>query len=446
MAVDIIKTLNSKQSEMFPKTCIYIIVIWVPIQYWLTKDLQLLPIYFVWIDEFLLVVLTALWLYRVLLYKEEFVKNPINMPILWFLIIGIISGIINQVDPIQTVLGIRGVFQYAMIFYAIINLKLEEDFLKKLVFISLAIAIGQFFISIYQAQAAGWHVFGSKGLDLIYGTMSKGGANGLGYFTLMNIFNVMGLILYKKGSKLHYYAFLFLLYVPLLLSSARMAYFILIVFFVILMISNIIPLKKYIHFLLPIAVLILGLIFFVNKGGGPTKQAYFSFKQMFQMEMDMQRVGRLGFYPVAYDVLTDTKLGPLIGRGPGNFSSYTGYRYKSPLLFDLFGTTLKEGRTYHSQIIATTVEFGFLGIIVFFFIIYRFYKIRNLVYNSTQSMFWKGIAVGFSGLLLIFVIPTIIANIWEVQYIALYFWLYGGILYKIYILERKRLPDENLVS
>ncbi len=30
--------------------------------------------------------------------------------------------------------------------------------------------------------------------------------------------------------------------------------------------------------------------------------------------------------------------------------------------------------------------------------------------------------------------------------LRLYFWLYGGILYKIYILERKRLPDENLVS
>lgn len=28
----------------------------------------------------------------------------------------------------------------------------------------------------------------------------------------------------------------------------------------------------------------------------------------------------------------------------------------------------------------------------------------------------------------------------------LYFWLYGVIFYKIYTLERKRLPDENLIS
>ncbi len=43
-------------------------------------------------------------------------------------------------------------------------------------------------------------------------------------------------------------------------------------------------------------------------------------------------------------------------------------------------------------------------------------------------------------------IPTIIVNVWEIQYIAFYVWLFSGVLYKVYIIERKGALDEGLVS
>ncbi len=432
-----------------PKLNICAITVWIPIQYWITKVLEVVPVYFVWIDEFLLVVLTFTWLSRKLLNGEGFVKSPVDMPILLFVTIGILSAAINYVNPIQASLGIRGLLQYALIYYAILNLELNESFLRKLFFISLSIAVGQFFVVVYQANIYGWHVFGRGAFDLITGTMGPHGANGLGYFTLMYIFLLLGIMLHKKGTKLLFFVLFFLLFVPLILSSTRGAYLIMVLFLMPLSIKYIIkPSRKLLYFLLPVVLLTLGIVYYINRSEHKeaTKRCYFSIEQELRLEMDVQVVGRLGFYPIAYYILTDTKLGPVIGRGPGTFSSFTGTHFKAPLFYDLYGTTLKEDKSYPSQLIATTVEFGFLGIIVFFFIIYRFYKIRELVYNTTKSMFWKGIAFGFLGLLFIFILPTIIANVWEVQYIAFYVWLYSGVLYKVYTMERKGAFDEGPVS
>lgn len=81
-------------------------------------------------------------------------KNPIHVPVVIFLLYSVLLIFINSSPLVESLLGLRVLFRYVILFYVIINIDFEYAFIKKLINVLLVITFLQCIIAIYH------HYFG----------------------------------------------------------------------------------------------------------------------------------------------------------------------------------------------------------------------------------------------------------------------------------------------
>jgi hypothetical protein len=149
-------------------------------------------------------------------------------------------------------------------------------------------------------------------------------------------------------------------------------------------------------------------------------------------------MSRLGDIQFAAELVRRSPTALLLGYGPGEASPsffgdlagrlYGDYEY----LGSVFGKT---------QISRGWLEWGLVGMFLYMFCILRIYRInQRLLDRSGVEPFWKGIALGFRGIVLVFLASTIYWYIWQTDAIAYVFWMLAA---TIYILYRSGVPKET---
>lgn len=413
-----------------PLAAILLILFWVPIQYMPTKAAQILPQSAVWFDEVMVVGLALASFMRLVFMRTKFVPTPVDLSLLGFILIGAISTVLNGVSPIIAIMGLRGMLQFPLLYYAILNFKLTDRTLRLIIWIIILTALIQIPVTLIQ-----FAIFMSNpttGInDELYGTFGPRNANSLGWMLSFVAFILIGLIKYDQNLRKKYILILISLLIPFILASSRASY----LFFPIILLwlyrrSLFRSAKETILYGGLILVLFCGIFFYYSVT--QEELSHILPTRIWKEQTEFQYAsGRVLFYPLAWDAYKRYAFNFLTGTGPGTFTSYTGQFFNTKP-YQAVGYIFEEFEliqsSVNSQLIATGGEFGPIGLLFYFLALFKLYHFAKKVEKDAADSFWRGVAFGLKGCLIFFSLATIVGNIWETQQVAYYLWVIAAVL------------------
>jgi hypothetical protein len=355
----------------------------------------------------LLITLIALIVKKVI-ERKPFVKTAIDIPVLIFAFTAFLSGLLNQIPLLETVLFLRIVLRYYALYFLLVNIELDKGFTKKLIRGLVIIVTLEFFIGLAQilfgstvnnllmprpstvslgSYSKEWVLL--QGLRekgyLFFGTFGDTVNLGLFVFTILTI--MIGLyLIWKKPDKKIWLVFAFSFFTLLFTYSVGLIF----TLFVSLLFITIIKRK----WTLMVSSSLIVLLFFLiltfypaefaevatsHYAVSPFKNISATFSVTFFESIQNNRLFTLLEVPKV--TLSQS---PLLGFGPAWH-----------LIKDKISTYFL-GDVYWAQMLG---QVGMIGLLAFLWIFWRFYKIGFKVYRNSNDLLKKGIALGFLGVI-----------------------------------------------
>ena len=446
-----------------PKLCIVLITFWIPFRNLLVGGVAsegagyeifaILPEPMRYLDTYLLIILTAKWLSRKIFYSEAYIQTPMDVPILIFSSVALVSALGNFTSPIIAFVGLRTFLQFVLFYYAIAQLEFEEKFLKKMVILYLILAMIQTPISAYNFLFS--EVFQEVLGDATTGTL-QGGTNLLAHYEGMMMCIALGLIKFVP-KKRFIYILLFVWYMlSFFTASGRAALYIFP--FAALFVTNqdikeaIDFIKSYFILFLILAVAFTFFIFsgIKHKYYYDTKEAL-SLSALYEQSLTEERyTGRTYAFTIAWESLKEEAVSVLLGVGPGMFLSNTGKFFEVPLFQKYNLESLKYGYGEEDKLLLPAdipvllTEFGFLGLFAFGFILFKIYQNVKEGIKSFDDPFWKGISAGTIGMLLIITVVALGERTYETIYMQFLLWFFVSMVYKMRLIKGKESQNEKI--
>lgn len=403
--------------------------------------MPIIPRQIYWIEDAIILMLLAK--VSLLLVQKKRIEMPkISVLILVMLGIAIVSSLINGLNPVLTALGIRQNLKYFLLFILLTNLNLSEDLLKKIIWWLLLIALVQVPVAIVQRIffdffQSNFNIYRYNFWDAVSGTLGHGSSGALAVFMLFVILLLRGLAKHSKSSQKYNLISLMLL-IPFFLTFSRGGYYLLIVLVVYELFFGVnygkLRVKKSSRILssvLLIIILLIGLkissmvmIYDLNKFLSPSR-----------LYQDNWKGGRLSALETASNFLGNKGVsGALLGGGVGYFTetSFTSYAtidltFGSGSPSRLIGTA-----SYYSIVMG---ELGYLGLILSLLMIYILYKMTAKFYSRINDKYWKAIAYGFKGVILLTIPAMMYLKVWISPSLGFTFWFLAS---AIYIVGKKK--------
>jgi len=411
---------GSSLRERLPIMALSVIAVWVPLQYLPTRQYRILPTAAVWLDDGLLLLLAVVA--AVLAWRcPERVRVPLNLPLLAFLAVSIASAVWNGSSLIQLVLGLRALLQCVVLYYVIVLLRVPARDLVRLATVTVALAALQAPFAVYQFAST----FRLMSRDEVFGTMWRGASNSLAYFLLMVMLPLAGFWI-RQPERRWPLAALAAMLVPFVFCSSRGAYYLAPIVGVAALWQ---PLRvnRWLCAALAFGVVLTLSLFAIYyalkpRSYGSEVSAELSPIRVWREQLDPKGgMGRL--YYLQYLVGLFRREGwatALIGLGPASFSSTSGAFLGAPLLAE--ATRGAHSPIIPSQLVATLAEFGLLGLVAFSWAVMRGIGVLRAAARQLQGPGWRGFAEGASGAGLLFLLAVPLDNVWELQFVAYYFW------------------------
>lgn len=397
-------------------------------------------------DEILILTFTAVILLQKMLNgKLSFKKSPFDKYIIIFFLISIFSMFLNSSSFLPGVVGIRNYLQYALLFYCVLNVKITEKTIKLVVktiififLLQLPILTSQFFDALSK---------GSFSVDAVRGTFP--GANNLSYTALFPIFLFMGIKNFKFKGLANKLLLLGLIAV-LILGQGRLAVILLPLILLYL-------LRRQILFRFSTrgfkVVAVIG-IFFIMLAGylfvikSDVFRQYNLYRHFTKGEFEVHGGSqRYLYYPLVYQHLEDNGLKSILfGLGPGMYGSFAGFKYMTPytkVLSNVFGQLDYGFDPYvSSQIIPISGELGFIGIIIYFLLLFKVFRYASLAYKKFDQPLIKSLSVGLIAGSFLMIVGSFFNPVFEVQVTAYPYWLIAALLVKSIQIKSKRKTPE----
>lgn len=186
---------------------------------WIADELMLIPHFFTWTIELLILLLFVIFLLPKFIFFRKIETTPIFKYLFFIIIYGLIGSLIYVVSLNSTLLGLRSFFKYAFLFLIFINAGVSQKKYKKLFFYWLVIIGFQPIIGLFQALVLG------KMDDSVHGTISDTGI--LSMLLIIFIICLIDLINRKtiKNYILYIFIFLSLTVIPILGEVKAFFYF-----------------------------------------------------------------------------------------------------------------------------------------------------------------------------------------------------------------------------
>ena len=353
--------------------------------------------------------------------NKNFRKTPLFLPLLLFFLWAISSGVLNGISWFTIGVTLKDFFKYALLFYTILNLDIEEKTLKLLVTLFLVIMFLQIPVTVFQYRLYGQH-------DWVSGTL---GRHGTGEMLIL----VGGTISILTGFFLHYRSrFIYLLgisylLIPLILGSARAALFYIpltIVFIIRKSLHGKLFTKTFEMFL--ILGIFVGFVLMVPFLREPFNSLITDTIRGLRVQVNAAVLGsaipgRLRAPRIAVEWINRETLGSVIGYGFGStkqsyFEEYTGkfYQTYSP-------------RT--NQLSSTLIEMGYPGLVFYFFLIFVAFAMNLRFFRNTKDNYWKAISFGVDGIIFMHLVGILYQNIWRSVYSSFPFWFFLAVIYSV---------------
>ncbi len=353
--------------------------------------------------------------------QKDYRKTHLFLPLSLFVLWAISSGVLNSMPWFTIGVTLKDFFKYALLFYAIINLDIEEKTLKLLVTLFLIIMFFQIPVTIFQYRLYGQH-------DWVSGTLGK---HGTGEMLIL----VTGMISLLIGFFLHYKSrFIYLLgipclLVPLILGSARAALFYvpLIIIFIIRKSLHGKLFTKTLETLLILGIFI-GSVLMIPFLREPLNSLVTGAIRGLRVQINAAVMGsgipgRLRAPRIAVEWINRETLGPVIGYGFGStkrsyFEEYSGEFYET-----------YSPRT--TQLSSTLIEMGYPGLVFYFWLIFAAFAMNLRFFRNTKDNYWKAISFGVDGIIFIHLVGIFYQNIWRSVYSSFPFWFFLAIIYSV---------------
>ena len=377
------------------------------------------------LDELLLIGLTINWGFRILVQNKPYRRTPIDWYIFVFGIYYFVVAIGLEVKLVNALLGFRDVIFYVLLFYAVIQLDFEIDFLRRIftgllwsVYIQTAVLILQW----------GFHAFttGSFFLeDSAVALMGPQGAHKLGYWAGMLLLAYLGF--YREHVFRQKLIILLLVFIIVISSTRAVLFYVPIAITVLF--GRALWHRKYrqywMYFLFLLGAILLGYLALPDTGQAPLDPQIL-YKQQLRGQETLQdgktiRYTRLGFLRYTTEILQANNL-VAWGVGPGWYASKTASRLGSPY----YEALPKEINPEVSQLALTFGEYGVIGSILISSIYLRLYIYVIFLRKRKSEPYWRGIATATSGTIIFSGLSTLSINLFEVQQVIMIPWLLGG--------------------
>jgi len=408
-------------------------LVWPFCQYLLTRDLKLLPEFFTLIDECCLfaIVLYLAWQLCMGRIRPRFTR--FDGALLAFLGVGLLSAALNRNPTVNTVLGLRCYLQYLVLFYALSYLKLSDRFCRLLLHTMLGLVLVQVPLMVLQYFTWTPSSLVNDHADSAYGTLSFGSANMLGMLMLVFIFYLIKMRQHLPalftGPALVACAF------ALVISHSKVSF----LFLLLLLLYNNLSLIRTRVSLTEIMGIMLGLALLVKiallvSSDISNLLSRDSFMVLIANQIeDKEGGGRIMYLLLTFTVLVKYAFSPLLGLGPGMYSSYAGISLKSRYLVDILGVDLeRRGTRLDPDLIGVLGEYGYLGLL-FFSAALAILFLRNYQARLSRSPYWSGYADWFKLFTIVFYLGAFVNGLWQAQYFAVTYWVAAGILNRKYL-------------
>jgi len=135
-----------------PEIILFFLAAYTPFEPFLLKfvpdELYVLARYF---PEGLIYVLVISVALRVISRRERLASTPIDLPFALFIVVALTSLVLNAVEPIYGILGLRQIIRFILLFFVVVNLKPERSFMRTLTYAMFGIMVFQGLLGLVQA-------------------------------------------------------------------------------------------------------------------------------------------------------------------------------------------------------------------------------------------------------------------------------------------------------
>ncbi len=357
-------------------------------------------------------------------------KTPFDWLIISFVFVCIISAVVNAAPIMPAMDGMRIYLFYILLFYCVVNLQITRKTIKNVIAAMILAFLLQIPILAVQAimdLRAGLQL----GIDSLYGTFP--GANNLSYATLFPLFLFLGLKAFRLKSLQDFFILLGLIGV-LVAGQGRLA----IVLFVIILMS--LWGKTLLTGRVPVKVIGIACVFVILLGSYFvfTKETFLKnynlWKQFTKSEFTVRSgSARYIYYPLTYNWLKeDGTKRMMFGFGPGMYGSFAGFKHMTPMTKQL--ATVFHQKKYgvdpyvSSQIIPIWGELGFVGIVIYYLLLFKIYLFAAAARKGTDDPLIRALSVGLIAGSFLMIIGSFFNPVFEVQTSSYPFWLLAGLL------------------
>ncbi len=447
------------------KNGILFLTAYLPFEPWLLKFVpEPFYVYVRFASEGLIIFLVLYLIFQYLtgLKKFRYQKTPLDLIIILFLAIGLISIFYNQVELSVGLLSLRQLLRYVLVFYLLVYVGVDKKFIKIFLITSFVVLIVQSVIGLSQLilPDSFSHFLAAPSSEVSFGNVSlETGSVGwnitqriagtFGRYDKFGIFLSFFLVLalglyeqYKKSYQKSYLIFIFLFgAIALIFTFSRLSWlgFLLGLIWIgwVILRDKRVKLTIIICFGLLLLYILFYLLFigFNLRTYEETPMALTLPKRILQtfswyeMQNSYYGYGRIFFW--VNTPLKVVKSSPLIGVGPGQYGSGVAAALEQKKVSNQlglpFGIQDRMGQIDNNWL-SLWGEYGTLGLILFISLLAVLYKFIKNIYLKIKDELIKGLALGFLGILIAYGCQNLFGPYFEVRTISFYFWTVAGIL------------------
>ena len=423
----------------FPRLAVVIVILFAQVQYLFTSpygslvSYPIFPTAFQWLDEMVLLALLGnLTLTKLLKGRDRpLEKAPALMPLALLFGVGVLSARLNGIPLLTGLLGQRYVFEMVILYLAIINLDLDERFLRGLIYLLLGIGVFQAAVGILEF-AHKFRLYTAGNHDIVQGTWGGGSANHVGVFFLC-----LAALVAARLRRRWYgpTAALFGIYLVLLcLTSCRSGIVLapLVVLFV---------LREWLKYPKSWIALALGLIFLTASLAFYYRNTDAEITEDLGVEeFNYQVMGRTSVIPVMSQVLRNYSRFAALGAGPGTYLTAMGGIHGS----DMYREVEAMART--GQVVAPFItasyavvwmEYGVVGLALFGVVLLCLFMFAWRQEKLVQSLFWKDYFRALQAIIVVYALIGGIFPLWTHFMTNIYLWLFPAIGVRYVVLQRR---------
>jgi len=407
---------------------------------WLFGVLGIIPKEITWLPDVIIFAFAIKAIY-IEADKKRWRNSPVDITILLLLLFALVSALYNNVSLVTVLLGLRNYFKYILMFYILRNIEIDEKLYRY--FLYAIIILGLLQIPITSVQTMIYGTFGEDVADQVVGTLG-GKATGAMAILMTFVVSLLAGFLIQTRNFIYFLGILGCV-LPVIFGSGQFGFYTIPIAIMICLlhgsrfnIQNVLKAPIYLVFLVLLTWLAMN--YHDSRYSGNIIKFFSSPSKLYDLNIQLRKEGTFGRFQVikvSNELLLENRFNFLFGFGPGNASESYFNKYRGKLDKEYAGR--KIGGIQYTSII---LEFGYIGLLLFLVLYFQLWLQNLKLYKKLTSKFWRGISIGYNGILFAYIAGIIYNPVWFYDVLAFTFWFTTTALF----VKADRIADEEAIQ